>query len=93
MLREKISCIYATVLSLCKSSSSGGSLFLLSLVIFQFNTITENLDLSDNYVEGEGAAHIARMLKENAFITSLVSEPSVGFRCNCHKNLFCYAIQ
>ena len=48
-------------------------------MIFQFNTITENLDLSDNYVEGEGAVHIARMLKENAFITSLVSKQSVSF--------------
>ena len=47
--------------------------------MFQFNTITENLDLSDNYVEGEGATHIARMLKENAFITSLVSQVTVVF--------------
>ena len=39
---------------------------------FQFNTITENLDLGDNFVEAEGATYIAAMLKENTFITSLV---------------------
>ena len=42
------------------------------LFYFQFNTITENLDLGDNFVEAEGATYIAAMLKENTFITSLV---------------------
>jgi len=40
----------------------------------QDNTICEELDLSDNYVEGIGASALAQMLKENMFIVNLVSE-------------------
>ena len=39
----------------------------------QDNTICEEIDLSDNYVEGTGASALAHMLKENMFIVNLVS--------------------
>ena len=42
------------------------------LLFLQFNTVTENLDLGDNYLEGDGAAYLCRMLKDNMFIVSLV---------------------
>lgn len=33
----------------------------------------EEIDLSDNYLEGEGAAALATMLKNNMFVVNLVS--------------------
>lgn len=41
--------------------------------VFQKNTVTETVDISDNYVESEGARYIAGMLRNNTFITNLVS--------------------
>ena len=41
--------------------------------VFQINTITENLDLADNYLEAEGAKYLSRMMKDNMFIVTLVS--------------------
>lgn len=46
---------------------------LLFLFCYQHNTVTETLDLSDNYLESSGAALLAAMLKDNSFIVSLVS--------------------
>jgi hypothetical protein len=46
--------------------------FLIQFV-FQINTITENLDLADNYLEAEGAKYLSRMMKDNMFIVTLVS--------------------
>ncbi len=40
--------------------------------LFQRNTVCEELDISDNYVEGDGASALAEMMKENMFIVSLV---------------------
>ena len=39
----------------------------------QDNTVTEEIDLSDNYIEGDGAKFLAQVLKENMFIVNLVS--------------------
>ena len=33
----------------------------------------EEIDLSDNYLEGSGAVALARMLKDNMFIVTLVN--------------------
>ena len=41
--------------------------------LFQNNTIVLTLDLQDNWLEGVGGRHIAEMLKENIYITELVS--------------------
>ncbi|KAL5013462.1 hypothetical protein ScPMuIL_007732 [Solemya velum] len=38
---------------------------------FKENTITENLDLCDNYLQAEGSISISKMLMENTFITCL----------------------
>ena len=37
----------------------------------------EEIDLSDNYIEGSGAAAIAGVLKDNMFIVNLVSSQNV----------------
>lgn len=42
-------------------------------VIIQSNTIVTHLDLSDNGLATEGAIAIATMMKENCYITHLVS--------------------
>ena len=39
----------------------------------QKNTVCEEIDLSDNYLEGSGAVALARMLKDNMFIVTLVN--------------------
>ena len=44
----------------------------------QKNTVCEELDLSDNYIEGDGAEALASMLKGNMFIVNLVSGWSIG---------------
>ena len=43
------------------------------IVCFKNNTTVINLDLQDNWLEGDGGESIARMLKENCYITELVS--------------------
>ena len=40
---------------------------------FQNNTFIEKLNLHGNSVEGEGAGYIAKSLKENLYISELVS--------------------
>ncbi|XP_052781026.1 leucine-rich repeat-containing protein 74A-like isoform X2 [Mya arenaria] len=51
------------------------------------NTVTEVLDISDNYVESEGARYIAGMMRNNTFITNLnISNNFIGkegFSCIC----------
>jgi hypothetical protein len=49
-------------------------------LMFQNNTVCEEIDLSDNYVEGTGAFALADMLKENMFVVNLVSQ---------HNHTFC----
>ena len=39
----------------------------------QENTVCEEIDLSDNYIEGDGAKALASVLKDNMFIVNLVS--------------------
>ena len=43
------------------------------------NTVCEEIDLSDNYIEGSGAAAIAGVLKDNMFIVNLVSLSTAQF--------------
>ena len=43
------------------------------IFFFQRNTICEEIDLSDNYIEGSGANSLANMLQDNMFIVNLVS--------------------
>ena len=47
-------------------------LFVVFLFTHQQNTTLLSLNLHDNYLEGEGGAAIAAMLKENCYITELV---------------------
>ncbi|XP_053378405.1 leucine-rich repeat-containing protein 74A-like isoform X2 [Mercenaria mercenaria] len=43
------------------------------------NTVTEYIDISDNYVEAEGARYIGGMLRNNTFITNLnISNNFIG---------------
>ena len=46
---------------------------MLTLIWLQHNTVCEEIDISDNYVDQEGATALADMMKENMFIVSLVS--------------------
>ena len=45
---------------------------VISVRLLQENTVCEEVDLSDNYIEGEGAKAIATVLKDNMFIVNLV---------------------
>ena len=47
---------------------------------FQHNTVCEEIDISDNYVDQEGAAALAHMMKENMFVVSLVSGPQIWYK-------------
>ena len=47
---------------------------------FQHNTVCEEIDISDNYVDQEGAAALAHMMKENMFVVSLVSDPQIWYK-------------
>ena len=47
----------------------------------QKNTVCEEIDLSDNYLEGSGAVALAGMLKDNMFIVTLVSIFDLIDRC------------
>jgi len=49
------------------------NLMINLMFMLQKNTVTETLDISDNYVQGEGAKYLAGMLKYNTFIVNLVS--------------------
>lgn len=49
----------------------------VSLVSTKNNTFITNLDLEDNWLEGEGGEYVARMLKENCYITELVGRPAI----------------
>ena len=49
------------------------SLNLLIFPLYQKNTFTEKLDLTDNYIEASGGVALARMLMDNCFITEIVS--------------------
>ena len=63
----------------------------LFLIVFQNNTHVINLEIQDNWLEGQGGEYIAEMLKENCFIASLV-----GIRLTLRKLVhaiyrdFCY---
>lgn len=45
----------------------------ISLISIQDNITLEKLNLQGNWIEGDGAAAMARMLEENDYITELVS--------------------
>ena len=47
--------------------------YFIFLISVQENTVCEEIDLSDNYIEGVGAAAMADMLKQNMFIVNVVS--------------------
>ena len=47
---------------------------LFTFLVIQTNTTVLTLDLEDNWIEGTGAAYIADMLKENCYISELVSD-------------------
>ena len=53
----------------------------------QVNTVCEEIDLSDNYIEGTGAAAIADVLKDNMFIVNLVSLCETH---SCQSSYFIY---
>ena len=42
------------------------------MFIEQNNSVVTKLDLSDNWLGPQGAEYLAKMLKENCFITDLV---------------------
>ena len=46
---------------------------MLRVCVTQINSRVETLDLEENALGGEGTAYIADMLRENGFITGLVS--------------------
>ena len=46
---------------------------LYVIIYFQSNTAVLKLDLSDNWLGSEGGYSVCEMLKENCFITELVS--------------------
>ena len=46
---------------------------MISVIFFQHNTVCEEIDLSDNYIEGGGAHALANMLKDNMFVVNMVS--------------------
>ena len=56
------------ILSVCEKPDCA-----FPMVNFQHNTVCEEIDISDNYVDQEGAAALAHMMKENMFVVSLVS--------------------
>jgi len=37
------------------------------------NTVTERIDLEGNYILGEGATYLTRVLKDNSYVSELVS--------------------
>ena len=41
-------------------------------VFSQSNTVIEKIDLEGNSIRGEGASYIARVLKDNLYVTNLV---------------------
>ena len=43
------------------------------IIFVQGNSRVETLDVEENGLEGEGAVYIADMLRENSFITAVVS--------------------
>jgi len=45
---------------------------VLLLHLFQENHDIEVLDLEGNWIEKEGAGHIADMIRENLFLTDIV---------------------
>ena len=51
------------------------------MIIFQKNTFTEKLDLTDNYIEAPGAIALANMLLDNCFLTDIVSFSPNGSQC------------
>ena len=50
------------------------------IVNLQHNTVCEEIDISDNYVDQEGASALAHMMKENMFVVSLVSNPEYWYK-------------
>ena len=48
-------------------------------ILFQNNTNVINLEIQDNWLEGEGGEYIAEMLNENCYIASLVSSVACYF--------------
>ncbi len=44
------------------------------MILFQINTTIETIDLEGNSIEGDGAKYLSRMLRENLYITELVSK-------------------
>ena len=42
------------------------------LIAFQNNVNVTDLEIQDNWLEGEGGEYISEMLKENCYIASLV---------------------
>ena len=55
--------------------------------LLQENTVCEEVDLSDNYIEGEGAKAIATVLKDNMFIVNLVSASLIQSSLSIFPNL------
>ncbi len=48
-------------------------LFVIHTASFQINTNITHLDLEGNWIDYEGAKHLAYMMHENLYITELVS--------------------
>ncbi|KAL5008709.1 hypothetical protein ScPMuIL_014290 [Solemya velum] len=68
------------VLSMCHHGLGSQGVAALAHAL-QNNTCVLTLDLSDNWLEGEGGEHIAEMLKENCYITDLnISDNKLGSR-------------
>ncbi|XP_076099571.1 uncharacterized protein LOC143069024 isoform X2 [Mytilus galloprovincialis] len=45
----------------------------------EINTVTERIDLEGNYILGEGATYLTRVLKDNSYVSELVlSENKIG---------------
>ncbi|ESO92944.1 hypothetical protein LOTGIDRAFT_176750, partial [Lottia gigantea] len=42
------------------------------------NTVTEYLDLGDNYLESKGACYVANMMLDNLFIVSLATNEGIN---------------
>ena len=55
--------------------------------LLQENTVCEEVDLSDNYIEGEGAKAIATVLKDNMFIVNLVRASLIQSSLSIFPNL------
>ena len=45
----------------------------LPFIYFQINTTIEKMDLEGNYILGVGATCLAKVLKDNVYVTELVS--------------------